>query len=207
MKNIISTLSLIAIIFLLGSCTSTQILSSWVAPNTPQAGFKKVLVLGVMDQRNLQLRENLESDVVAQLTKSGYSAVSAYKQYGPKAFANENEDAVAANLKQSGFDAVITVALLDKTKDQYYQPGRVSYTPIGIQRFGRYYTTIYDRVYQPGYYTTATNYFLEANMYNTQSGDLVYSSQTQASDPASSQSLSRDFSNTLVKNLMSKKVI
>jgi hypothetical protein len=196
-----------ALLLFLASCNSTKITSSWKSDEAPQKNYKKIMVLGILKQKDRSLREELEKQLVSNLNSNGYAAVSAMDEYGPKAFDKIREEDIADKLKSSGYDAVITTVLLDKSKDQYYQPGRVSYQPIGIRRFGRYYTTIYDRVYDPGYYTNSTQYFLESNMYDTQSGDLIYSVQSKAADPSSIGSLSKDYSKTIVKDLKQKKVL
>jgi hypothetical protein len=196
-----------AILLLLASCNSTKITSSWKSDEAPQKSYKKIMVLGILNQKDRTLREQLEKQLAANLSNNGYTAVSAMDEYGPKAFEKIKEEDIAQKLKSSGYDAVITTVLLDKSKDQYYQPGRVSYQPIGIRRFGRYYTTIYDRVYDPGYYTNSTEYFLESNMYDIQSGDLVYSVQSKAVDPSSVSTLGRDYGKRIAKDLKEKQVL
>jgi len=196
-----------AILLLLASCNSTKITSSWKSDEAPQKSYKKIMVLGILNQKDRTLREQLEKQLASNLNSNGYSATSAMEEYGPKAFEKIKEEDIAEKLKSSGYDAVITTVLLDKSKDQYYQPGRVSYQPIGIRRFGRYYTTIYDRVYDPGYYTNSTQYFLESNMYDIQSGNLIYSVQSKAADPSSIATLGKDYSKKIVKDLKEKQVL
>jgi len=185
------------------SCTSTQVISSWKADQLPATDYKKILVMGIINEKDRTLRIDLENEVVAKLKAQGYNAVSALNEHGPKAFTKMEEDEIASNVKASGYDAVITTVLLDKTKDQNYRPGDVRYRPVGVyyNRFGRYYSTIYDRVYTPGYYTTSTNFFLESNMYDVVTGDLVYSVQGKAFDPSSSAVLSSDYAKTLVNDM------
>lgn len=196
-----------AILLILASCSSTQIISSWKADDAVRRPFKKIMVLGILGQKDRVLRQNLEDQLVSNLNNQGYSAVSALKEYGPKAFEKVKEEDIADKLKASGYDAVITTVLLDKSKDDSYQQGNVSYQPVGIRRFGRYYTTIYDRVYEPGYYTSSTNYFLESNLYDIASGNLVYSAQGKAVDPSSLATLGKDYGKGLVKDLKTKNVL
>jgi hypothetical protein len=153
------------------------------------------------------MRQTIENEMVSQLNSLGYSGVSSLALYGPKAFAKVKEDDIANELKSSGFDAVITTTLLDKSKQKNYTPGNVSYTPIGVRRFGRYYSTVYDRMYEPGYYTTSTNYFLESNLYDLNTSELKYSVQSKAFDPSSSASLAYDYSKKIVKDMQKKKIL
>jgi len=191
------------------SCSSTQVTSSWKADKLPTAKYKKIMVLGILNQKDRTLREELENQLVSDLIAQGYDAHSALQEYGPKAFDKVKEDDIADQLKNSGYDAVLTTVLLDKTKDQYYTPGKVTYQPAGVyyNRFRRYYTTVYDRVYTPGYYTTSTNFFLESNFYDTDSGDLIYSVQSKAFDPSSPSSLSIDYSKAIIKDMKKLGVI
>ena len=204
MKWFIGALAVFTII----SCNSTQVISSYKDDKVTAKDYKKILVLGIFQQKERSLRQEAETKLVNRLKDEGYNAVSAMDDFGPKAFEKVSEDQLAANLKSSGYDAVITTALLDKTKEENYQPGTSRLQPVGVfyNRFGRYYSTVYDRVYQPGYYTTSTDYFLESNLYDIKSGDLIYSIQTKSYDPSSATSLASDNSKRIVQDLKEKGV-
>ncbi len=191
------------------SCSSTQVTSSWKADNVSTREYKKIMVLGIIQEKDRTIREELENEIVSDLRAQGYEATSALQEYGPKAFSRFSEEEIADRLKNSGYDAVLTTSLLDKTKENNYTPGNVSYQPVGVyyNRFGRYYTTVYDRVYTPGYYTTSTNFFLESNLYDTKTGDLVYSVQSKAYDPSSVSSLSSDYAKTIINDMKKNSVI
>jgi hypothetical protein len=204
----LSILMFTAILSLM-SCSSTQVTSSWKAEKLPANKYKKIMVLGIIKEKDRTLREELENQIVSNLKEQGYDASSAMQEYGPKAFSRYKEEEIADKLKNSGYDAVLTTVLLDKSKDQRYTPGNVSYQPVGTyyNRFGRYYTTVYDRVYTEGYYTTSTNFFLESNLYDTKSGDLVYSVQGKAFDPSSASTLGNDYAKTLIKDMKKNDVL
>lgn len=195
--------------FLLSSCSNTMVVSSWKADKVPSSNYKNIIVLGIINQKDRSLRIELENSMVKQLRNLGYNAVSAMDKFGPKAFNKVNEDSIASELVNSGFNAVITTSLLDKSKEHSYNPGNVRYQPMGIyyNRFGRYYTTIYDRVYTPGYYTTQTNFFLETNLYDLSTKELVYSVQGKSFDPSSASALSIDYSKAIVKDMKSKGIL
>ncbi len=205
LKWIIGAFALLSII----SCNSTQVISSYKDEKAAAKDYKKILVLGIFQPKERALREETEIQLVSRLKDQGYNAVSAMEDFGPKAFEKVSEDQLAEKLKSTGYDAVITTALLDKTKEENYQPGSSRLQPIGVyyNRFGRYYSTVYDRVYTPGYYTTSTDYFLESNFYDIKSGDLIYSVQTKTFDPSSASSLANDNSKTVVQDLKDKGVL
>ena len=186
------------------ACTSSKITSSWKDPssNKKLSTLKNVLVVG-MQPDNRRLKEEMESYLSDYLTKEGINAKASFDEFGPKAFSKMSEDDITALVKTKGYDGVITIALLDKQKEQSYNPGNVQYNPIGTyyNRIGRYYTTVYDRIYQPGYYTTSTDYFWETNIYDARQDKLLYSVQSQSFDPASTTSMSKDYGKLIVKDL------
>ena len=208
MKNIKLILSAFAAMFIL-SCTSTQIISSYKNEKAPATDYKKILVFGIFPQKERGLRQETENRLATRLKDMGYNALTAMDEYGPKAFEKIEEAKLTEMVKSGGYDAIITTALLDTKDDQVYQQGTVRYQPVGetYDRFGRYSSTIYSRVYEPGYYTTSTNYVLETNLYNVNTGKLIYSVQTKVNNPSSAGSLASDNSKQIVKDLKEKGVL
>src|SRR5690606_4934556 len=142
------------------------------------------------------------------LTAKGVKARSAYQVYGPKYF-DRNEKQALRKLRKEGADGVMTIVLLDKTKEKNYVPGTTSFPPIGLyyNRFWRYYTYMYDRIYSPGYYTTNTSYFWESNLYDLTNRKLIYSAQSESFDPASAASLSKEYSRRIMEDMVKKGVV
>lgn len=206
MKKII-IVSVLFIIFT--GCSSSRITSSWKAENVTPKAYHKILVLGLINEPDRTIREKMEEHIVGDLKGLGYNAVCSCNEFDPKAFENINEQEALEKLSNSGIDAVLTVVLLDKAKEKYYIPGRVYYSPYVIyhNRFYGYYRTMYDRVYQPGYYETSTKYFWESNFYTLEGKDLLYSAQSQSFDPASASSLSHEYGEMIVKDMVKNNVL
>ncbi|HMH33080.1 MAG TPA: hypothetical protein VK543_08610 [Puia sp.] len=197
------------LVIVLGSCTSTKIVSSWKAPDISPQKFEKVLVVGLMGPKDLEIKENIENAMAEQLRLYGINAITSTKQYGPKTFRNMQEAELVKMLSGDSFDGVMVVSLIDKSKEKYYTPGTIFYTPYyGIGRhFWPYYMMMYDRIYTPGYYTTSTNYTLEANLYDTKNDRLDYSAQAKSYDPGSPKSLASAFSKSVVDDMVKQEVI
>ncbi len=189
----------LAIIFT--ACNSTKVTSSWKAPSGP-THFNKIIVDAILPLAQQNLKPVIESELVKSLQSKGITAVSAYQTLGPTAF-NNNEKQALKMLKKNGGDAVLTVVLLNKDKEQNYTPGTVGYQPYGIYYggFRGYYHTLWDRVYTPGYYTTTSNYFWESNLYDLNSGKLMYSVQSETFDPSSAQNLATGYSKKVVDDM------
>lgn len=197
-------------VILLASCSSGRITSTWVAKDLAPKKYNKVLVLCVtVDRKDRSVRQLMEQHLTGDLKDIGYNAISSFDEYGPKGLFNLDEKQVAEKVNASGFDAVITIVLLDKQKEKYYVPGRVQFTPYAAyyNHFGGYYSTVTGRVYSPGYYTEETKYFWECNVYETGSKNMIYSAQTESFNPASTESLAHNFGLLIVNNMIKHKVL
>ncbi len=191
------------------SCSSSQITSTWKNEGSVPGKYKKILVMALLNESDMTLREKMEQHLVDDLKERGMDAISSYKQYGPKAFDSMNESEAVEKIRDSGTDAVITIVLLDKSKERNYVPGQVSYTPYAVyyNRWWGYYSTLNRRVYSPGYYVTNTEYFWESNLYDAASKELIYSVQTKSFDPASTESLAHEYGKMIVGDMVKNSVL
>lgn len=198
----------ILLLVLLG-CSTSRITSSWKVENTTPQKYNKIMVLGLIKETDRSMQEGMENHLVGDLQALGYNAVSSLREYGPKAFENMNEEAAINKIRDNGVDAVLTVVLLDKEKERKYVPGNTYYSPYGYyyNRFWGYRTTLYHRIYEPGYYVTDTRYFWESNLYDMSNQKLVYSVQTQSFDPASSESLAHEYGQMIVNDMVKNRVV
>lgn len=196
------------LIILLTSCSSTHLTSSWKAPDATAQKYNKILVLGMAGSKDRDIRESMENAMVQKLKDVNINANSATDIYGPKTFENMTEKEAIDMVDTKGFDGIIILSLLDQDQESNYTPGYISRTPYAVLRshWYPYYRVLYDRTYTPGYYTTTTNYTLEANLYSTR-GKLQYSAQAKSFDPNNAESLSNDFSKALINDMMQKAVI
>ncbi|MFZ4771183.1 MAG: hypothetical protein ACOYLO_13455, partial [Ferruginibacter sp.] len=206
MKKIL--ISTVLIIFFIG-CSTSKITNSWKLSNMPVKKYNKIMVIGLIKNNDRDLRGKMENHLVADLAEFGYAGISSLNEFGPKSFENSKEVEVLTKLGNSAVDAVITIVLLDKQKEKYYIPGRVYYSPYIIyqRRFWGYYTTIYDRVYTPGYYREDTKYFWESNFYDIETKELLYSAQTKSFDPGSAESLAHEYGQIILNDMVKQGVL
>lgn len=203
-----STLILIILALLATSCKSTDIISSWTPESIPSGTMKKVLILGVMTNR--EDRDQIEQIMASELRKEGIDANTAIGVFGPKGFKGLSEEEITEKLKGSGYTSVMIISLQDKERERTYTPGTHYTTPriVGYSRYYRRYLIVYDSMYTPGYYRTSTNYILEADIYTINDDDeLIYSAQTRSFDPGSSKSLAESFSKAIIAELKEKGII
>jgi hypothetical protein len=207
MKKLIIPAGL-ALMVLLAACSSTKVTSSWKADDASKVNYQKVLVLGVMANKDRSIRMNMENELADELKSSGVNAVAASTVFSPNQLNTMNEQRALRSLRNKGYDAVMTIVLLDKAKEENYVPGNVSYQPYGAyySRFWGYYRNVYGRVYTPGYYTTSTNYFWESNLYSVGNNKMLYSVQSQSFDP-SAESIGREYARQVTRDMLKQGVM
>jgi hypothetical protein len=205
--NNIKLLPIIAL-FVMSACTSSQITHSWKS-EVPSKNYNKILVLALSRESDVPTRQKMEDHLAGDLRARGYYALSSLRVYGPREYRQMKEEAVVDKLQNSGFDAIITIVLLNKEKERFYVPGRPYYSPyVGYYRqFWGYYTTIYDRIYAPGYYVINTKYFWESNLFDISSKELIYSVHTESFDPSSSDMLAHEYGKMIVKDMVKNQVL
>jgi len=115
----------------------------------------------------------------------------------------------AALVIGNGFDVVLTVVLLDKTKERFYVPGKISdYSNISnYSRIDIYFNSIADKIYSPGYYGEETKYIWENNFYDLASRRMIYSARTRSFDMASKTTLAHTYGQLMAGNLVDKKIL
>jgi len=151
----------------------------------------------------------MEQHLAGDLKDLGYNAVTSIGEYGPKAFEGMKEADVVNMFADRSVDAIVTIVLLDKEKERYYVPAHVRRSPYVIyqNRFWNYYSTMYDRVYTPGYYATNTRYFWETSFYDLSESRLLYSAQSQSFDPESVNNLAHQYGQMLINDMTKSNVI
>ncbi|MFD2514701.1 hypothetical protein ACFSRY_12565 [Pontibacter locisalis] len=198
-------------IFLFGCAPTTRITGTWKNPDVGNRNFDKVVVAALTD--NVRARDKVESDMQAQLQQRGISATKSINLFPPTMLSKDGPDVnlLMEKIKGEGYDAIMTVALIDEETETRYVPGTYGYTPVTrfgwYGRFRGYYTYWYPTLYDPGYYTEDRIYFLETNLYDVQSENLLWSAQSQSYDPASLRKASETLAQLTVNQLAQDNLI
>jgi hypothetical protein len=204
-SKIIAALAVTTIFF---SCSSTKITSSWKAENSITKTYKNVMVWGIIPEKDSTLRRQMENHLVNDLTAKGYHAVSSIDVYKYKAYKKLMVKEIIEEFQSTGVDAVITIVLLKKEKEDRYYPAAVTNQPVNASgTLDRYYSTVYERVFTPGYYISTTNYFWEANLFDVAEDKLNYSVRTRSFDPSTTEALAHENGLKIMKDMLKKKVI
>ena len=201
---------LLMMIALLMGCNATQLTSTWKDAAFAVPNYRQIAVAGILQGVNKRsLREFMERHMSEDLNKMGYRASAISELYGLQALKGIKEDEMVAMLREKGFDAVITLAVIDIEQMQDYMPGNFGYQPYAFyyQRFGWYYGYWFDRIYMPGYYVTNTRYLVEANLYDVATDKLIYSAQSETFNPSSIDNLGHNISIRILNDMKTKGVL
>ena len=196
MKKISSILTVIVLI-LMNSCSSTQIVSSWRAPDkhVHASDWKKVLVLALL--RNETNRRSAEDQMVKYLDGKGITAYS----YLDENFDRKDEQALRNKIKKDGFDAAITMRLIDVDQEKVYEPAQYYTYPLYYDDFVKYYCRNWMYYNIPGYYTITKKFIIETVVYSIQDDRIIWSGITATYDPNGVKRLTAEIAH-VIRNRM-----
>ncbi|MBS1610145.1 MAG: hypothetical protein JSS70_15590 [Bacteroidetes bacterium] len=170
-------LAILLSFLLLNACSPGKKIQVWKNKALAMPPIRKVMVVGMMRNAKDTIRQKTEDIVCEELKKAGIEAVSSLKILGANTFEKMDEDDALYQLNNYCVDAVLTVTVLNRTKESRYTAGSILYTPFGYyyDRFWRYRTTLQHRLAEDTYYTNEEHLFFECNIYTMVTQKLVYS--------------------------------
>ena len=162
---------------------------------------------------DIEARVRLENDIASTIISRGHKAVKSYdvlpadlKDPKPPAV-----DALIEKIKASDCDAVFVASLLDKDDGIRYSPGGTHYTMrtdySWSGTFFGYYSHYYSTLSSAGYYSADKTYFMQSNLFDKASQELMFSVQSEVFNPSSLASGSRTYISTLLKQLDKAKLL
>jgi hypothetical protein len=191
---------------LMNSCANKDIVRVWNSSEEYNRNIKKILALGLINQ--ISLRHNAEFAFVDASIKAGIRAVEGISVFPPqmgKPFEDLERD--RAHLLNKGFDAILTISIIDVSAERYVRP-ETRYVPlVYYNRFSNYYYRTGALVYKPGYFSLQRRYFLETNLYEIKGGKLVWSGRSYIFDPQDIERFVPKYAKRLFRELLKAGVI
>lgn len=195
-------LSLVTLVFLM-SCTSTM-KYTWTNEGYQGRTYEKILVVG--EASSQQGRMNIENAIVEVLTKEGINATNSILVFPPAEKIHDlSEEEIENKILDGGYDGVLVTSLVDaKTRDVREGGGTYS-QPVGY-RYGRRIRTGYVHMQEPEYYRQEKTFVLETQLFDAADHatkeSVVWSGQSELTDPSSAESGAKTYSKKLVKTLI-----
>jgi len=192
------------------SCNSSKgtikTTASWVNKDrTVKTPYKSTFIVVLTDNR--EVKTVLENNLAKAVRDKGLTAYTSMDNFGPIS-GREGLPVKESFLKKVAelkCESIFTVALIHETSETRYTPSSTtSYAPYPAYgyygMFGGYYD-YQSTVYTPGYYTNDRKFFLESNLYDAGTQELVLSIQSKADNPDVIEKSSKKYTEELIKEL------
>ena len=196
---------------IIGAClaacsTATEITGSWKNTDATADGQRIGTILVTALSPKTHVRQTVENDIAKALMENGYQTVKSFDVMEPFTEGKTpDKSELFSKITQTGADAIMTVALINKETETRYVPGNAGYAPVprfGYYRtFWGYYNTWYPMMYSEGYYEEDKVYFIETNVYNASTKELLWSAQSETYNPSSLEDFSEEFADVVVSRM------
>lgn len=186
---------------LLSSCSTLRI-QSWSDPAVSERPIGKVMVVGVA--QSATTCRMFENHFVEELQQEGIIAVSGHDLIQPTEKITEAQ--IEEALVDGAFDSILITRLAgEQSQSQYVQTGYQSGFPSYYNHYHGYYA--YSSISPVGYVDTVTEYQLETNLFDVQSGKMVWGGVKSVYDTSSRSSNIKKMVKTVIRDLNRKKLL
>lgn len=205
---------LLAVLFVTACSPSTKITRSWSSPEKSVTGYDNFFVAVVLS--DIGMRQVIENDIQSKLQRLGISSVVSNETIQPNFWRSTDltKSAMINVVRESQKDAIMTVSLVDVQDEQRYIPGHMMMGgPMmmgpgwGMGNFGGFWGWNHGMMMTPGHIVNDRKYFVEINVYDTESELLVWSAQSRTINPRSLERASREFSQIVLERMLEDGVI
>lgn len=203
MKKNIPIFFFVIAILLLPGCNSSRLVIRWEGEHFT-GSFNKILVVGIVKDGDGFVRLQMEENMVNEIRNLGYNAVSSIDEFGPHGLANMTQEKTYIQLCDKGIDAVITVAVIDRSKEDSRKSNGVSDNYYYYDRIWNYKDIQADLTgteeHSPGSYVS------ECILFNLQTLETEFSVQSKPYNTISQNQMIREFESNVVKLMIRQKI-
>lgn len=202
MKKAFLLFSILAGTLLVSCYPTSKITGSWKSPKQGDKEYKTIFIAALTG--NTVAKSTLEKDLADEFGKYGVSSTKSIDEFPPN-FKNDSvqKEAILDRVQKKGNQAILTISLLKKETESRYTTG--AYAPMGrwgyYGNFGGYYNYWYPYAFNDSYYTKDEVYYLETNLYDSVSEELIWSAQTQTYSYSGITEHSKDLSKIIAEKM------
>jgi len=209
-------LTVLTFVVLLTACAPTKEISienSWLnREKLKDRPVKKVYIIGMFQNTDVSLV--LEHTLASEAKSRRYVAYMNQDQFPYKIDDPEQKkQMIIEKVKKLGCDAIFITALKDVQSETHY----VSTSSVGVGvsgyypaqdyygNFNTYYTSYYAETSLSGYFETNRLFFIESNLYDANTLELLWSVQSKSYNPSGIEKVSKDYCDELFRLLEKEK--
>lgn len=217
-----SLLSLIAFAFIFAACSPAKKSTGvWVNKEKLQGKTFNNFFIIVMTA-DIQAKVQLEKDLEAVVVSRGHKAVKSIDVM-PQSLDTPRmptKAEIVSKVKASGCNAVFIASLLSKDEAVRFTAESTSYnvtapyyaysiypTYAYTGNYAGYYDNAYQTVYRPSYFTQEKTYFIQSNLFDVATEEIMWSAQSEVFDPTSLPRFSKTYIATLMQQLEKEKLL
>jgi len=193
------TCLVISSLFVFTSCATTPLTAGWRGESYT-GPVKKMVVISVSNKP--VIRNLFEDECVRELKARGTDAVASYTVLPIDQLANK--EAVQSKVRELGADAVLMTRLVDTKSVQTYVPGQVYVMPNYYYGWSGYYGNVFAT---PGYTVQDEYAFLETNVYDVKTEQLIWSARSETWMSDNDQDTIKSFIGVIIARLSADKII
>jgi len=205
-KSLSLTVVALVMSFFNACAPSTVITGSWLNKSGFEGKqFKSVFIAAITS--NMSVKSALENAFAQEASVRNLKSIKSIDFFKPKLNTTTppTKEEVLKMIRDTGSETILTVTLKDRENQTRYVPGSSSYSPANsnnyYNNFYGYYQTAYVETYNEGYYTTDKVYFIECNLYNTENEELLWSAQSETTNPSKVDAFAKEYAALVVAQL------
>lgn len=201
---------------------STKLTVSYIKEDLQPKKYNKLAIVALANSDPNRLV--LEEALAAEFKKMGVNGISTFNIFPlagrPDVVAEMNLDAetienhIRETVQKNNIDALMILSLLDSKQTERYVNTTTDYSgyyypayPAYRYHYYDYYSYAYGATRNTGYYTTQTTYFVETNLYDVESAELIWTGQTKTENISSIEYEAKNFARIIVRDINYKKVL
>jgi hypothetical protein len=193
------------------SCSLTNLNAVWKDPQYQGGKLKNVLVVG--ESTNQVVRRIFEDEFTARFKSRGTNAIPSYTIFPSDK--TLDKDTIESKSRELGIDSMLVARVVDtKTKQELTPaPSTYYYRDIYFYDWPNRYSPFYSGTFPGRYYNDRSYYSeyevvnLETNLYETQTGRLIWSALSDTVIGGSTELEVSSVVETLMKNLAENQLI
>lgn len=185
---------------------NTKVTGSWRRANATANGYKNIFVTAMSS--NIPVKQAVETGLERHLEQKGLKVEKSMDVFPPNfsTQTGQKKEYVVRRIQATGADGIITIALLKQETESRFVPGGGYWNP-GLRfgyynRFWNYYSNWNPYLSAPGYYDNQQIYYLETNLYDARTEELIWAAQSETYDPSNIE----DFLKGYIKSIYQQMV-
>lgn len=195
-----TALTLIALLslFVLSCAGGVSLTHVWNNPGYSGGPVNNILVVGLAPKQTTRI--TFEYELKNQLSARGVVAQASID--GIPRGTKLDEETFKQYYGDKGIGAVFVTGLVSADTVEQYIPGHTYVQPIGYYNtWHGYYSTVYTVYDEPGYWTSSAEFVIESNLYDVNSGKLIWRGVSKAVDPDNALDVVHKLTTILVDQL------